>query len=65
MKKLVFLASGGGGNLKFIYRCITLNFLPNVHVVGVIADRPCGAMEFAHDNDIPSFQIAYTQAQIT
>jgi len=50
MKKLVFLASGGGGNLKFICHCINLNILLDVHVVGVIADRHCGAVDFARNN---------------
>jgi len=53
MKKIIFLASGGGGNLKFIHK-YSLEF-PNLYnICYLIADRNCGAIDYANDNDIPN-----------
>ncbi len=44
MKKVVFLASGGGGNLAFLHTAIDHYAPTSFHVVGVIDDRPCSAI---------------------
>ncbi|TBX71224.1 hypothetical protein EZL74_01585 [Flavobacterium silvisoli] len=58
MNKVVFLVSGGGGSLKFVYYALqTLKM--NVQVIGVIADRDCAALEFASKKNIYSKKIKY------
>jgi phosphoribosylglycinamide formyltransferase-1 len=57
--KILFLVSGGGGNLQFVYHAIKqLNF--NIEICGVIADRNCNALQFAVQKNIPSQQISYS-----
>lgn len=46
-KRLVFLCSGGGGNLAFVHQAIASNFLLGVSIVAVISDRMCQANRFA------------------
>lgn len=41
--KLVFLCSGGGGNVRFVDAVIARGFLRDHEIVEVISDRPCGA----------------------
>ena len=60
MKNLIFLVSGNGGNLKFIYHA-DLKLRLGLKIKAVIADRPCNAIEFAQENFIPTFNIAYSQ----
>ena len=52
--KLVFLCSGNGGNMKFIYHFFAerYNTLLNIEITNVIVDRDCGAMHFAIKNNI-------------
>jgi len=50
--KLVFLSSGGGGNLRFLCELIRRNLLNNVEVSGVLTDRKCAAEKYALDNNI-------------
>jgi len=59
MKRLTFLVSGGGGNLKFIYEYLKLSLLKDFMIECVIADRECKALEFAKRNNIQSFCIRY------
>ncbi|WP_166921701.1 formyltransferase family protein [Flavobacterium poyangense] len=60
MKKIVFLVSGDGGTLKFLYHAI--NFLNlNFQIVGVIADRECQSLQFAEKENIFSLKIKYTK----
>jgi phosphoribosylglycinamide formyltransferase-1 len=49
-KRIVFLASGGGGNMKFIHQYYQSQ--KNAEVVGVIADRNCGATEYAAQHGV-------------
>jgi phosphoribosylglycinamide formyltransferase 1 len=52
MKKIIFLGSGGGGNLKFIHQYSLI--YPNLFsVVMVITDRECGASDYADEMKIP------------
>lgn len=51
--KILFLASGNGGTLKFVHQAVReLNF--KAEIVAVISDRDCGAIEYAERNDIPN-----------
>ncbi len=57
MKTIVFLVSGGGGNLRFAYHAFRRLNLP-VEISGVISDRECPAVDFARVNNIRSFVLA-------
>ena len=59
MKKIIFLVSGNGGNLKFIHECIKLNHLSDCTISCVIADRDCEALSFARGHNIESFLVVY------
>lgn len=59
-KKITFLSSGNGGTLKFLYYAIELFKLP-FEINIVIADRNCGAIEFAKKNNINSIIINYSK----
>ena len=63
MKKVAFLCSGGGGNLKFLNRCVQEGLLKSHHLAGVVADRECGALQFAVQNKIPAYQVDYSQGR--
>ena len=51
MRKIVFLSSGNGGNLKFLYLMKRDLQLSDIELV-VIADRECGATIFAQKHGI-------------
>jgi len=51
-KRIVFLCSGGGGNLKFIHYAIMNGLLTNAEIVSVITDRECSAGKYAIENGI-------------
>lgn len=61
MKTIVFLCSGGGGNLKFIHSCVKRGVLPDYQIVSVIVDRDCGASKFAEQSGIPTHKVAYSR----
>lgn len=61
MNKIVFLVSGGGGSLKFVYYALQA-LKSNVEVAGVIADRDCPALEFAAKKNIYSKKIRYNRS---
>lgn len=61
--KVIFLVSGNGGNFKFIKKCIDLELLKDIELI-VIADRECGALEYAKKNNILNFQIKYNREHI-
>jgi phosphoribosylglycinamide formyltransferase-1 len=52
MKNLVFLCSGGGGNLRFVEAAIRFGWLPDARLAGVLTDRDCAAKTFAQENGI-------------
>lgn len=62
MKKIVFLVSGGGGNLKFFDLAFDHLKLEGL-CLSVIADRDCGAIEYSKNNDIPHKIIAYKRTE--
>ena len=57
-KKVLFLVSGNGGTLKFLYKAIQEMNL-SFSIVGVLADRDCGALNFAKEKKIPYQKIIY------
>lgn len=57
-KKLVFLVSGGGGTLKFVFFAIQKLQLP-IKIIGIIADRETPLEKFAVDHKIYYNQIFY------
>jgi len=62
MKSVVFLVSGGGGNLKFFHFAIKKNLIAGIKL-SVIADRECGALVFAANHGIEHHLIAYTKSK--
>lgn len=64
IKRIVFLVSGNGGNLKFIYNSIKLFSYP-FEIVAVIADRFCGAYTYAKENNIKTFLVNYSKENDT
>jgi phosphoribosylglycinamide formyltransferase-1 len=63
MKKIVFLVSGAGGTLKFLYYAIKI-FNVDFEIVGVLADRECESLHFAEKKNIFSKKIKYTQNNV-
>lgn len=63
--KLVFLCSGNGGNLKFIQQFFRQNDIPgiNARVVGVLADRNCGAVHYAKSEKIDVSVHSFTRSE--
>lgn len=55
-KKIAFLCSGDGGNLRFIQNCIHKKLLTNTKIAVVISGSMCGAIEYARRQKI-SFHI--------
>jgi len=51
-KKVLFLCSGGGGNLRFVHEAIKRNWLAEFEIIEVISDRPCQAIDFAENNGL-------------
>lgn len=62
VKKIVFLVSGNGGSLKFLNEAIRQNSLP-LQIVAAIADRECGAVEYARKEHMPVTVIKYSRNQ--
>lgn len=58
--KIIFLASGNGGNLKFIFKALIVKKIAAVELF-VVADRECGAVRFALSNSIPATVIKYSK----
>lgn len=58
--KICFLNSGGGGNLKFLYECLSEGLIKNVEL-SVIADRECDAIKFAQKNGLTNTLLNYSR----
>ena len=61
VKRIVFLCSGVGGNLKYIYECQHIGSVSFI-ITGVIADRKCDAIKFASLKSIPNALIHYDKS---
>lgn len=60
MKNILFLASGGGGNFRFFHQAILHGYF-NPADLYLIADRACGATEYAKNVGVPNFLIQYNR----
>ncbi|MQG91472.1 phosphoribosylglycinamide formyltransferase [Pseudomonas sp. MN1F] len=60
MIRIVFLCSGGGGNLRFVAEAIRIGAL-RAQLVAVITDRECLANQFAREHCIPSEIIDFSE----
>ena len=58
--KVCFLASGGGGNFKFLHLAKDLELLGNLELT-VIADRECDSIKYAKKHNIYAKVIHYKQ----
>ena len=52
--RIVFLCSGGGGNLKFVVHAIDQGWLADAQVCAVLSDRECEANVFARAHGLAS-----------
>ena len=59
MTSVVFLVSGNGGTLKFLHQAIKSDLVQSIGISCVIADRNCGALEYAQKEGIPNALIKY------
>ena len=50
--RIVFLCSGGGGNLRFVAAARNQGWLPDAQISAVLSDRACGAHTFALVNGL-------------
>lgn len=58
---VVFLCSGGGGNLRFVDACIGHGIAPGLRILAVLTDRDCGASDYARAKGIPTRSIDFAQ----
>ena len=58
--RIVFLCSGGGGNLRFVKQAIDKDWLGATLLVGVLTDRECSANEYARLHGIDEKCIDFT-----
>jgi phosphoribosylglycinamide formyltransferase-1 len=65
MLRIVFLCSGGGGNLRFVAEAIRLSLMVDTEIRGVITDRECPASEFARQNNIPVTECSFSEKDQT
>ena len=63
MRRVAFLCSGGGGNLRFVRRCLAAGFLGDLELVGVVSDRACGAVDWARREGVPSAEVRYSRVE--
>jgi len=59
--RIVFLCSGGGGNLRFINQAINEGWLGPAKIVGVVTDRECGASQYSRQQNIETKVINFVQ----
>ena len=52
MKSILFLCSGGGGSLRFIYRLWKENLLPEIEEINVIFDRECEGINWCKNKGL-------------
>jgi phosphoribosylglycinamide formyltransferase-1 len=59
MINILFLASGGGGNMKFFHHAKEKGLIDN-NRIGVIADRECNSLNYAKKNNLDNWLISYS-----
>lgn len=64
MARFAFLVSGGGGTLRCLTVAIERLGLP-FEIAAVVADRECGAVEFARGRGLPTEVVEYSPAAPT
>jgi phosphoribosylglycinamide formyltransferase-1 len=60
-KRLVFMCSGNGGNLRFIKQAIDNKWLGELSIVSVLTDRECGASKYCRSSGIDNIYIDFSQ----
>jgi phosphoribosylglycinamide formyltransferase 1 len=58
--RIVFLCSGGGGNLRFLAQAAALGALPGATIAAVLSDRECPANRFAREQCLPTQVLDFT-----
>jgi phosphoribosylglycinamide formyltransferase-1 len=59
-KRIVFLCSGGGGNLRFVKTAAEKGWLGQAVLTAVLTDRECGANEYARQYGLAEKSIDFT-----
>lgn len=62
---VLFLCSGGGGNLRFIHSLVQSGSLPGFTSVSVIADRQCPAAEWSMANGLQTDVVSISRRNQT
>ena len=62
-RRLVFLCSGGGGNLRAVRRAIAAGILPRWELAGVVADREGGALEASRAAGVEALRVSYERGR--
>jgi phosphoribosylglycinamide formyltransferase-1 len=62
MKKIVFLNSGMGSNLRLVHSLSMAGYM-DIEVTCVIADRDCGALDYARSMDIRHHKLSFDLEQ--
>ena len=57
-RRLAFLCSGSGGNLRVARRATAEGLLPGWQLAGVVADRECGALAWARTAGLESRRVS-------
>ena len=52
MTSILFLCSGGGGSLRYVYKLWKENLLPEISEINVIFDRECDAINWCKKKDL-------------
>ncbi len=52
-RAMLFLCSGGGGNLRFMHEALRRGWIPGWSRIAVIADRECRATAYAREHGLP------------
>lgn len=60
MKRMIFLVSGGGGNLKFFHQAMLAGHMRKIHII-VAADRHCVATTYAKKSGLDTHVINYSR----
>lgn len=63
--RIVFLCSGGGGNLRFVKQAVEQGWFGNADLAAVLTDRECAANEYARLHGIDEQRIDFTDASQT